>query len=241
MATTEVEIPDEAAGSQSAPGLGAAREMAAAIGDPHLVIQAGIELLAQQPAAALSDASLAVDVLKVRKHVGRLEAVFADYALGSNRRGVCGFDAYRSTPAWLSWRTGLSRGQVRRSIDTGDIAQLLPELGEAWRAGRVTTGAMEAIAAARVDGYDDQLAACEAAFVDLATRGDHRGVRRAAETFKTWARADGSKPVEPDGLRPSKVLDGRTNISGELSSDAAETVTTALHAFMDPPSETDDR
>ena len=35
-------------------------------------------------------------------------------------------------------------------------------------------------------------------------------------------------------------MDGRTNIAGELSSDAAETVTTALNAFMDPPADGDD-
>jgi Domain of unknown function DUF222. len=59
--------------------------------------------------------------------------------------------------------------------------------------------------------------------------------------FSAHARADGSAPVEPDGLRLSKVLDGRVNLSGELSSDAAETVTTALHAFMDRPTELDGR
>ena len=100
---------------------------------------------------------------------------------------------------------------------------------------------MEAIAAARVAGHDEKLAACEEEFYDLARRGDHKGVRRAAEAFKHLARADGTMPIEPDGLRLSKVLDGRSNISGELSGDAAETVTTALNAFMDPPAETDDR
>ncbi len=241
MTITEVELPHEIDEVLSLAARDAAREMAAAIGDPHLVIQAGIELLMAQPAATLSDATLSVDVRTVRKHIGRLEAVFADYALGSHRRGVCGFDAYRSTPAWLSWRTGLTRGQVSRSINTGEVAELLPALGAAWRAGHVTTGAVEAIAAARVDGYDDDLVACEPEFLDLALRGDHKGLRRAAEAFKAHADADGSRPVEPDGLRLSKVLDGRTSISGELSSDAAETVTTALQAFMDPPSETDDR
>ena len=218
-----------------------ARDMAAEIGDPFVMLRATLELFAAAPSKALTDPELTADVIRLQRQIGRLEAVFAEYALGSHRRGLCGHDAYRSTPAWLSWRTGLHRGQVQRAMDTADLAELLPTMGAAWRAGLVSTGAMDAIAAARVPGHDEKLAACETEFLDLATRGDHKGVRDAAEVFKQHARADGSVPVEPDGLRLSKVLDGRTNISGELSSDAAETVTTALHAFMDPPADGDDR
>ncbi|MBK5287801.1 MAG: DUF222 domain-containing protein, partial [Acidimicrobiia bacterium] len=63
----------------------------------------------------------------------------------------------------------------------------------------------------------------------------------AAAYFRTMARADGTQPPEPDGISLSKVLDGRSTIAGELSGLAAETVTTALSAFMDPPAEGDDR
>ncbi len=218
-----------------------ARVMAVEIGDPFLVLRAAIELFGDMPSASLSDAALSDDVIHLRRRIGQLEAIFAEYALGSHRRGVCGHDAMRSTPAWLAWQTGLGRGQVSRAIATADLAELLPAMGAAWKAGRVSTNAMEAIAAARVPGHDEKLAACEEEFLGLAQRGDHKGVRRAAEAFKHLARADGTEPIEPDGLRLSKVLDGRTNVSGELSGDAAETVTTALNAFMDPPSETDDR
>ncbi len=209
--------------------------------DPFVVLRAAIELFTAAPSETLTDAELSTDVIRLRRQMGRLEAIFAEYALGAHRRGVCGHDAMRSTPAWLAWQTGLHRSQVSRAISTADLAELLPTMGAAWRAGEVSTNAMEVIAAARVPGHDEKLAACETEFFDLARRGDHKSVRRAAEAFKLHAKADGNLPVEPDGLRLSKVLDGRTNISGELSSDAAETVTTALNAFMDPPAETDDR
>ncbi len=218
-----------------------ARAMAAEIGDPFVVLRAAIELFAETPSGSLTDTALSADVIHLRRRIGQLEAIFAEYAHGAHRRGVCGHDAMRSTPAWLAWQTGLHRGQVSRAIATADLAELLPTMGAAWRAGRVSTGAMEAIAAARVPGHDEKLAACEEEFYGLARSGDHKGVRRATEAFKHLAKADGTMPIEPDGLRLSKVLDGRTNLSGELSGDAAETVTTALNAFMDPPSETDDR
>ena len=218
-----------------------ARVMAAAVGDPFAVLRAAIEMFGAAPSPSLTDVCLSADVIRLRAQIGRLEAVFAEYTLGSHRRGLCGHDAMRSTPAWLAWQTGLGRGQVRRAIDTAELAELLPTMGQAWRDGRVSTNAMEAIAAARVPGHDEKLAACEDEFYGLARRGDHKGVRRAAEAFKHFARADGTMPIEPDGFRLSKVLNGRSTISGELSGDAAETVTTAVNAFMDPPSETDDR
>ncbi len=218
-----------------------ARTMAAQIGDPFAVLRAAIEQFTAVPSESLTDVCLSADVIRLRAQIGRLEAIFAEYTLGSHRRGLCGHDAMRSTPAWLAWQTGLARGQVRRAIDTAELAELLPTIGAAWRDGRVSTNAMEAIAAARVPGHDEKLAACEDEFYDLARRGDHKGVRRAAEAFKHLARADGTIPIEPDGFRLSKVLNGRSTISGELSGDAAETVTTAVNAFMDPPSETDDR
>ena len=221
--------------------MGRARAMAAEVGDPFLMLRATLELFADAPSESLTDTALSADVIQLRRRIGQLEAVFAEYALGAHRRGVCGHDAMRSTPAWLAWQTGLHRGQVSRAISTADLAELLPTMGEAWHAGRVSTNAMEAIAAARVPGHDEKLVACEEEFLGLAQRGDHKGVRRAAEAFKHLAKADGTMPIEPDGLRLSSVLDGRTNISGELSGDAAETVTTALNVFMDPPAETDDR
>ncbi len=218
-----------------------ARAFAAEIGDPFVMLRTAIEMFQATPSASLPDPQLGADVIRLRRQMGRLDAVFAEYALGSHRRGICGHDAYRSTPAWLAWQTGMHRGQVQRATNTADLAELLPAMGAAWRAGTVSTNAMEAISAARVPGHDDTLAACETEFLDLATRGDHAGVRRAAAKFKACAHADGTRPVEPDGLRLAKVLDGRTTLTGEFSNGAAETITTALHAFTDPPSDTDDR
>ena len=106
-----------------------ARAMAAEVGDPFLVLRAAAELFAATPSESLTDTCLSADVIRLRRQIGRLEAVFAEYVLGSHRRGLSGHDAMRSTPAWLAWQTGLHRGQVRRAIDTADLAELLPTNG----------------------------------------------------------------------------------------------------------------
>src|SRR4029079_9631006 len=71
-----------------------------------------------------------------------------------------------------------------------------------------------------------------------ARRHDLRRLRLAAAHFRRLALADGTEPSARDGLHVSLLCDGVTVIKGELSDIAAETVTTALHAYTDPP---DDR
>ena len=111
----------------------------------------------------------------------------------------------------------------------------------AWRAGEISTGATRTIVAARVAEHDETLVACEPELLALARRGDLRSLRRAAAHFRNLALADGSEPRDRDGLHISQLYDGRTVISGELSNLGAETVVTALHAYVDPPSEGDTR
>ena len=162
-----------------------ARAMAAQIGDPFTVLRAAIELFTAAPSESLTDAALSADVIRLRAQIGRLEAIFAEYTLGSHRRGLCGHDAMRSTPAWLAWQTGLARGQVRRAIDTAELAELLPTIGAAWRDGRVSTNAMEAIAAARVPGHDENLAACEDEFTTwpvVVTTKEYAAPRKRSNT-----------------------------------------------------------
>ena len=209
--------------------------------DPLRLLNVTLDLVGEANLSERMDVELASDVVTLRRRMDRADAIFADWTLAAHQRGVCAVDGYRSTASWLGWKTGMFRGQVRRVIRTGELAELLPETGSLWRRGKISSAAVDAIASARVASHDEKLAAVEAEFLDLARRGDHASLRRAAAYFRDHARADGTAPAEPDGLRLSPVLDGRSNITGELSGLAAETITTALNAFMDPPSDGDSR
>jgi hypothetical protein len=131
----------------------------------------------------------------------------------------------------------MREGDARAAIEAGEVSDLLAETGAAWRAGEISSAAFRTIAAARVDGHDDTFVSCESSFLDLARRHDLRSLRLATAHFKRCASADGTEASAHDGLHISRLYDGRTVIKGDLSDLAAETVTTALHAYADPPDE----
>jgi hypothetical protein len=121
------------------------------------------------------------------------------------------------------------------------MCALLPKVGDAWRDGRITTGAARTITAARVDGHDLKLVALEDVLLGLARLNDPRELRRACTHFRNCAKSDGTEPREHDGLTVSSTYDATTIVHAELSSSAAEVVVTAIHALTDPPTDGDTR
>jgi hypothetical protein len=167
----------------------------------------------------------------------RQDAAFARLARAAHTRGVGALDGAASTAAWLRSKGRMREGDARAAIEAGEVSELLTDTGAAWRAGDVSSAAVRMIAAARADGHDDTYVRCEPLFLDLARDHDLRALRRATAHFRRLALADGTEPSAHDGLYVSRLYDGRTVIKGDLSDLAAETVTTALHAYADPPDE----
>ncbi|MEP6625790.1 MAG: DUF222 domain-containing protein [Acidimicrobiia bacterium] len=209
--------------------------------DPFALLDLALGRIAAMDVSDSIDRELASDVVRLRRRMDRTDAVFAEWTLAAHRRGAGAVDGYRSTKSWLGWKTGMHPGLVQRALDAAVVGELLPEVGAGWRGGTISSAAVATLAAARVPAHDEKFRALEPEFLDFARRGDHASLRRAATFFKHHAQADGVAPAEPDGLRLSKVLDDRAKITGEISGLAAETVATALDAFMDPPAEGDDR
>ena len=177
----------------------------------------------------------------VHAEIDRLEAEFAELAWVGHRRGIGAVDGSPSTQAWLRRHTGMREGDARAAIETGEVSELLPTIGAAWRDGGITTGAVRAITAARVDGHDLKLVAVEDVLYVLARADDQRELRRACTHFRNCAQADGTEPREHDGLTISTTYTGAKLIHAELSSSAAETVETAIHEYTDPPTDSDPR
>jgi hypothetical protein len=198
------------------------------------------ELVALDP-AELSDRGLADELVARRRELDRQEADFARLAWAAHVRGIGSVDGAASTAAFLRHRAGMREGDARSAIECGEVTELLGETGRAWRAGEISTGAARTIVAARIDGYDAQLLAVEPRLLLHARAGDLRSLRTAIAHFRNLARADGTQPGDHDGLYLSQTFGGRTVLTGEFDSLAAETVATTLHAYRDPPSDGDTR
>jgi hypothetical protein len=189
----------------------------------------------------MPDAELADELIRRRREIDRLEAEFAQFAWAGHQRGIGTVDGSPSTQAWLRRHTGMREGDARAAIETGEVAELLPTIGDAWRGGEITTGAVRTIAAARVDGHDTKLVALEDLLYVLARAADQRELRRACAHFRDCARADGTEPRQHDGLTISSGYAGRKVIQAELSSSAAEIVEHGIHVLTDPPTDGDTR
>ncbi len=205
------------------------------------LLAVAVDALAASDPSTFGDFALADALVALRRLMDREDAVFARWASAGHVRGVGQVDGAASTAAWLRHRAGMREGDAKAAIECGEVSELLGETGAAWRSGEIPTGAMRTIAAARVPGRDDKYVDCEDVFLDLARAGDARNLRRATAHFRNLARADGTEPRVPDGLHLSRTYEQRTVLSAEFGDAAAETVTTALHAFTDPPTPDDDR
>jgi hypothetical protein len=95
------------------------------------------------------------------------------------------------------------------------------------------------IANARVRGFDDELVAIESEFLERATRGDHKTLGMLTQHFRACARADGSKPEQPDGVTVAEVGD-RGVLKGDLTKSSLQTVREAIEKFTRAPAANDE-
>ncbi len=211
------------------------------VGSTLQLLRSAVDETVMVDPADLADHLIADALIGLQAEIDRLEAQRARLAHIAHTRGIGAADGSPSTVAWLRRHTGLREGAVRAAIKEGAACDLLPTTAAAWRSGDISGGAARTILGARVEGHDARLVACEPILLNLALQDEPRELRRAAAHFRNLARADGTEPREHDGLTISPAYDGRTVMHGELSDEAAEVVTTAIHAFTDPPSDGDDR
>src|SRR3954468_17264186 len=136
--------------------------------DPVGDLQLAVDGLVGLDPASMVDGALKDDLLRWSRQRSRDDAAFAGMVLAAVRRQVGVEDGYVDTIGWLAWKTGISRSELRKVVRLAELCELLPDTGAAWRAGQVSTAAVEMIAAARVPNCDDELRAMEAEFLDRA-------------------------------------------------------------------------
>jgi len=205
------------------------------VADLRLAVDAVLDL---DPVEA-GTAALKDDLLRWARQRSREDAGFASWVLAAVRNQVGVEDGYVDTIGWLAWKTGISRSELRKVVRLAELCELLPDTGAAWRAGQVSTAAVEMIAAARVQNCDDELVAMEGEFLDRARRGDHKTLGMLTRHFRNCARADGSKPEPPAELTVAEVGD-RGILRADLTKAGLQTVREAIEKFTRAPAANDE-
>jgi hypothetical protein len=200
-----------------------------------------IDDLAQLDPGTLDEDVLRSELIGLRREIDRLEAVFARMAHTGDEKQIGAVDGAPSTAAWLRTRAEMREGDAKSAIAAGAACEVLEEFGEAWRAGNVSTVSARLVAAARVDGQDDLYRDYERFFLKHARHGDVKLVRKVCAQYRDEARAAAGIGHTPDTLTMGMTPRNRMVVHSELTGTGAEVVATALHAYVDPPSEDDDR
>src|SRR3954452_747611 len=110
--------------------------------DPVGVLRSAVDGLVDLDPAGMFDSELKDDLLRWSRQRSREDAAFAVRVLAAVRRQVGVEDGYVDTIGWLAWKTGISRSELRRVVRLGELCELLPATGEAWKAGQVSTSAV---------------------------------------------------------------------------------------------------
>ena len=158
---------------------------------PIRTLRRAVDAMTTLEASGLTEAELPGLVLRMRREMDRLDAVFADVVTSAHRRGAGTVDGYQSTGAWLRWQAGMRTADVQSAIDAGEVGELLPVTRAAWRDGKITSGAMRAITRARVEGFDVELQASEAEFLAAAKRKDMWSLGRMTAHIRACAPKSG--------------------------------------------------
>src|SRR3954469_12348174 len=207
--------------------------------DPVGGLRTAVDAVLDLDPVEAGTAALKDDLLRWARQRSREDAGFASWVLAAVRNQVGVGDGYGDTIGWLSWKTGMSRSELRKVVRLAELCELLPDTGAAWRDGQVSTAAVEMMSAARVRGFDDELVAIEGEFLDRAKRGDHKTLAMLTQHFRACARADGSKPELPAECKVADVGD-RIALHADFSKSDGQTVREALEKFTRPPVASDE-
>jgi hypothetical protein len=198
------------------------------------------ELVSVEP-PSLSDATLRVEIIEVRRQLDRLEHHYATLVTVADRRTLAWADGSPSTAAWVQARTGQARRDVYRVLNAGRLLEDLPILDAAWAAGEISTSLAVEIAAGRRDAHGDVYAAIEALLVDFAANQQWRELGRCIDQYHTNCDAlDDRQPAELNGLFLDRVA-RRWAVNGDLDDLTGTAFDTALKAAMGKPVPGDER
>ncbi len=104
------------------------------------------------PLQGMSTPDLESELLGLAGHIAAAECRFLQLLAEFDDRGGWAGDGIRSCAHWLSWRAGMSLRTATEHLRVAHALQNLPDIGEAFAAGRLSYSKVRAIT--RVTGSD---------------------------------------------------------------------------------------
>jgi len=189
----------------------------------------------------MCDSEIRETLIAARREIDRQEAFVATLMVAVHRRGIPAGDGATSTPAWVQWQTGQRFTDARSSLEAGRACESLPTTAKAWAQGEISASAARTICRGLREGHEEVYAAIEDDLVDCAAERDLRGLDVRIRHYQARCDAlDGKEPADKNGLFLSHV-GNRVVLNGDLDALAGATVSEAIAAATDPPSDDDDR
>ncbi|MEU6415240.1 DUF222 domain-containing protein, partial [Microbispora sp. NPDC046933] len=176
----------------------------------------------------------------------RISCALAERVGRVHRAGQARQHGHASTRSWLRTAGGMSVAGAGRLLTLGVELARLPGVREAFAAGRLSAGVVEAICTATAQLTDEQAGLVEPILLELAGRAGPAEVAKAGRYLRAVLDPDGEERDEQAdyGRRFLRVRPGKGGgLEGEfyLPREAAARLRALLDAYAKPKAEGDDR
>jgi Domain of unknown function (DUF222) len=188
--------------------------------------------------AAIDTLDIPADGAALAAAVGlrdRLDARLSDTVSAHDRTGLWELDGATSMTAWLADRAALPRPRAAAMVSRARKLAHLPVTATAWRAGTLSTGQVEAIAAHLDPDTLDLFAHHETELVPTLVGLPVPDIAAAMAAWRECATAHRDpKPEPPPALHLSPTLAGRWRLDANLGPETGELLATALRLAHSP-------
>jgi hypothetical protein len=214
-------------------------------------LEAAKQTLAAEDLDGLSEAALATDMVRLRRHLDGLEGEWLRRLAAVDARGAAGADQDRpalSTASWLRNRLRMSTGAARSAVRTARalFGGPLVETAAALTAGDISRTHAQVVAEGTRELPEHVKLEADPVLVELADRLDPPQLRRAVDHLRQVADPEGADRTaqrhhERRGLWLTPTWDGMVAVDGLLEAEAGNLLQAALEPLARPADAHDDR
>jgi Domain of unknown function (DUF222) len=212
--------------------------------DRLAALAAAVDELADQDLDGLGDATLAEQVVQLRRQLDRLEGHWLRALAAVDGRGAAGAEhgvPAGSTAAWLRHRLHMSAGTAASFVRTARALHRGPltATARALTAGELSPAHAQVLAHGTHDLPAHTTADAERVLVEAARRLDPPRLRRVLGQLRLVADPDHTEQQhQRRGLWLAPTIDGMVAVDGLLDPEAGQTLLAALEPLARPPTPT---